>query len=272
MNRDISGEVILADNNQIPDENLQSICTRYSFTRYVHEPTAGSYSARNSAIAIARGDVLAFTDADCLPAANWLSTGYQSVINGSDLAAGHVDLVLPEGRPANAVESYELLFAFRQSETVTKHGYGVTANLFVRHTVFGSVGYFDHTLYSGGDLEWCWRAVNHGYSISYASTAVVSHKPRSSLWQLLSKGRRIAGGQVQLRKKVPLLADHFTLLGLLKALLPPFRQYGWLVKGNEDIEILSKFRIAMIATLNKYNVTLWRFLYLAGLAGQLQRH
>src|SRR5258708_3660856 len=39
---------------------------------FLDEPNPGSYAARNRAIAVATGEILAFTDADCLPAQDWL--------------------------------------------------------------------------------------------------------------------------------------------------------------------------------------------------------
>src|SRR5688572_2788795 len=41
-------------------------------TRVVRNEGPGSYAARNAGIAASCGDVLAFTDSDCVPAAEWL--------------------------------------------------------------------------------------------------------------------------------------------------------------------------------------------------------
>jgi glycosyltransferase involved in cell wall biosynthesis len=54
---------------------------------------AGSYAARNHGAAVARAPVLAFTDADCRPAPDWLERGLVA-LRDADLVAGAVELPL----------------------------------------------------------------------------------------------------------------------------------------------------------------------------------
>src|SRR4051794_34134746 len=83
----------------------------------------GSYAARNLGIEAATADVLAFTDADCRPAADWLERGVEALA-GADLVAGHIELPLRD-RPSTA----ELLDAARHlhQERNAGHGFGATA-------------------------------------------------------------------------------------------------------------------------------------------------
>ena len=48
------------------------ILKRFPRIRSFSEPERSSYGARNLAIRQAEGDILAFTDSDCYPAAGWL--------------------------------------------------------------------------------------------------------------------------------------------------------------------------------------------------------
>lgn len=266
----LAGEILLVDNNPEPDETLRATCRQYPEVAYLHEPNPGSYHARNRGIAHADGDTLAFTDVDCVADSNWLSSGLQTLSEGADIAAGRVCIRLPVDRKPNAVEQYEARFAFRQAETVSQHGYGVTANLFARRSLFQTLGNFNQDLFSGGDLEWCHRAATKGFQIRYAEQAAVAHPPRSCLRELLRKGRRVAGGQVMLRHTVPLLASSFGPIGILKSLLPPVRQYRQLALAG-DMPLSTRLAVAGVATLNKYNVSLWRLLYLSGLSNDLKR-
>src|SRR5690606_33493940 len=43
----------------------------------INEEKPGSYAARNSAIKIAKGEILAFTDSDCIPDKDWLQNAYR---------------------------------------------------------------------------------------------------------------------------------------------------------------------------------------------------
>ncbi len=154
----------------------------------------GSYRARNRCLPLARGTVLAFTDADCTPHPTWLSEGLAALERtGDDLVAGRVD-VYPEHHPPRPVELYEVESAFPQEKYVQAMGFGVTANLFVQRSVLDDVGPFDETLLSGGDRELCERAVRAGHGISYAASAVVDHPARASVAELWTKAVRVMGG------------------------------------------------------------------------------
>lgn len=269
FNANHQGEILVVDNNQPADQRLEDVCSGFSQVRYIHERKPGSYSARNRGLTEAKGDVVAFTDADCIPQSGWLESGCVGMSDGAGLAAGRVSLVTPDGHRDNSVEAYEKIFAFQQRYSVERHGYGVTANLFCLRKVFEQVGPFDESLYSGGDIEWCTRAVRAGYSIVYCDDAVVSHPPRASLMALMRKGRRLAGGQVQLRNTIPVLADHFTLVGMAKSLLPPLRQFKTLF--SHRMGLAAKLQIASVATINKYTISYWRLLYFLGWGGDLRR-
>src|SRR5262245_46807239 len=75
-------ECVIVDNGS--DEPL-TVCHRRKYeVRVLREPLAGSYAARNCGLREARGDILIFTDADCMPRSDWLSTSVRHI-----LAAGH---------------------------------------------------------------------------------------------------------------------------------------------------------------------------------------
>ena len=66
-------EVIVVDNGSQQDPEL--VTSRYEQVTLAHEACRGSYAARNTGLALARGDVLAFTNSDCIPAADWIEHG-----------------------------------------------------------------------------------------------------------------------------------------------------------------------------------------------------
>ena len=154
----------------------------------------GSYRARNRCLPQARGDVLAFTDADCRPHPTWLSAGLAD-LDRSDgaLLAGRVD-TYARHHPPTPVELFEVETAFPQEWYVATMNFGVTANLFVRRDVFELVGPFDEHLLSGGDREFCERAVRHGHRISYSPAAAVDHPARASVAELATKAERVIAG------------------------------------------------------------------------------
>ena len=150
-----------------------------------------SYAARNAGIAIATGEILAFTDADCHPAPGWLDALVQPFIDDSvGLVAGEIK-ALPS---RNWLERY----ADRQG-TLSQHNtlnhtflpYGQTANLAVRAELLGTVGCFRPHLTTGGDADLCWRIQQEtSWRLVHATDAVVYHRHRDSLKGLKSQWYR----------------------------------------------------------------------------------
>ncbi|PRY12940.1 glycosyltransferase [Kineococcus rhizosphaerae] len=192
--------VIVADNGSAaPRLDLADLDPRVSV---VVETRPGSYAARNTAVRQARGDVLAFTDSDTLPDPSWLSSAVRALGSGADIVAGRVRVYPRDPARPHPVEAFEVVNAFRQDRTVPR-GFAVTANVVVRREVFDAVGPFADALPSGGDAEWCGRAIAAGYRLTYVEDAVVAHPARESYaeaWRKLCRvqlGRqlRVRGGE-----------------------------------------------------------------------------
>src|SRR6185503_20329850 len=121
----------------------------------VREEAAGAYTARNRGVTAARGEVLAFTDADCIPGRRWLEHGVRALtrVPRCGLVAGRIEVFARDPRHPRASELYEAAAAFRQQDYVQRWRFGATANLITRREVFESVGAFDGRLRSLGDRE-----------------------------------------------------------------------------------------------------------------------
>lgn len=161
----------------------------------VLEPSGGSYTARNAAVAVSSGSVLAFTDADCLPDPKWIAEAVAALASGADIVAGHVEVYARDGRRPHPVEAYELVHAFPQEVYVQRSGASVTANLTTTRAVFETTGPFRSELYSGADMEWCQRANALGMHTVYRPGAVVRHPARDSFADLNAKLSRVISGQ-----------------------------------------------------------------------------
>lgn len=190
--------------------------------RWLHEPTPGSYAARNRALAEARGALLGFTDADCVPAPDWVEAAVAAFAAEPTTArlAGHVELTV-RGR-VGAAALYERAFGFRQ-DRLAQRGTAVTANMWARREVFDVVGPFDASLRSGGDVAWGWTAQAAGFPIRYAPAVRVTHPSRERIADLVTKARRIYGGEFA-RRYPPSLPRPFVLLRGLALLKPPVRR------------------------------------------------
>lgn len=189
-------EVIIVNNeeaHQVPDSFI--IPPDLAVT-LLHEQSSGSYAARNKGLNIAQGEILAFTDSDCIPDVNWLKNAFYHFENNElDRLAGHVELFYKNENSRNAVELYEAAFAFNQRRNVEKFRASITANFFARRVCFSAVGVFDHTKKSGEDFGWNRRANLHDLTLKYGEDVVVFHPARTSLKEISNKKKRVFGGK-----------------------------------------------------------------------------
>jgi glycosyltransferase involved in cell wall biosynthesis len=193
-------EYLLVDNNSSDGtfEFLQShlandLPTNRQFNLQVLRETniQSSYAARNTGIYAAKGEILAFTDADCRPAPNWLFQLVQPFTNPTiGIVAGEI-LALPSN---TLLERYaERHQTLSQIHTLNHpfSPYGQTANVAIRCSVVEQVGLFRPYLTTGGDADLCWRALRQGdWQIQFAEHAIVRHRHRSTLAGLCSQWRR----------------------------------------------------------------------------------
>lgn len=187
-------EVVVVDNGSSID--LQPAVPPDPRFHLLREERPGSYAARNTGLAFALGDVLAFTDADCSPEPAWLTRGVDSltVRPGADIVGGAVRLYFRSGRPRGLAEAFEEREAFPQ-EGYVGQGWAVTGNMFTWRRSFERVGLFDATLMSRGDADWCQRVTSSGGVIAFSPQSVVLHPARRNMKELLDKSRRTGRGK-----------------------------------------------------------------------------
>ncbi len=186
-----SHEVIVVDNGSTDGSDALA-AAHPAVSQVVHEPRRGSYAARNAGIAAARGDVLAFTDADGVPASDWLARGVEAIDAGADLVGGAV-VALTGPRPT-MWSRYDAALYLDQEEHVVHQGFAATVNLLARREVVDRIGGFDASLRSSGDLEWCRRARAAGFRLVYAPDAVVAHPTRRTARATWRLHRRLGAG------------------------------------------------------------------------------
>ena len=131
-------EVIIVNNDpeDVPYHlDLSANCSLIS------EARKGSYAARNRGITIARGEILAFTDSDCIPCPDWIEQAVKILLEGAKRIAGRIKLFY-KSEKLTLSEIYEKLFAFDQEKNAMKGG-AFTANMISWKENFNNIGYFN---------------------------------------------------------------------------------------------------------------------------------
>tara|TARA_R110000851_G_C13095766_1_gene567426 strand:- start:2175 stop:3053 length:879 start_codon:yes stop_codon:yes gene_type:complete len=248
-------EVILVNNDA---ENMHAEMALPDNFMLVNESKPGSYAARNRGIDLARGDVLAFTDSDCLPEPDWLENAVRHLTNGAQRLAGRVRLYY-RGSRLNWVEKYEKAYAFPQRRYADE-GVSVTANMIVWRYCFDRVGKFNDALFSGGDTEWGRRALEANIPIRYAPDVVVLHPARARMIDLLTKRRRLAAAALKINKPRNSLA---LFMSLFRGVMPPTKHFRRLYRRT-DLTLNEKACALALVYLFKIYGTWQRVLLLLG--------
>jgi mycofactocin glycosyltransferase len=145
----------------------------------------GPSGARNTGLAAARTELVAFVDSDVRPRPGWLA---QLVPQFAD---SRIAVAAPRVRSAagpSLVERYE-----RSSSPLDlgahaglvgpgrRLTYLPSAALVARRAALLEAGGFDEDLRIGEDVDLVWRLIKRGWTVRYAPESVVEHRPRGSL-------------------------------------------------------------------------------------------
>jgi len=158
------------------------------------EKKPGSPAARNLGARKARGEILLFTDADCILSPTWVEEMSRPLSKPTHYplaAVGGATTGSFQKKNPNFWESYvESLFDFWESDRLGAFPaflpWAPTCNLAVRKEVFQALGGFDENWRSAAyDVDLCWRLVLCGFVIGHAPKAKLHHQRRHSLRGLL---------------------------------------------------------------------------------------
>ncbi len=191
-------ELLIVDNGSLEqhDEVRAELPLHPSLT-VLHCAIRGSYAARNRGAAAATGDVLAFTDAGCVPNARWLAAVRQHFEQPRAARVTGPILMTYGGRRPTLFALVDEAMHLHQNRYVGE-GWAATANLAMRRSAFEASGGFDPCLLSGGDHEFGVRCMAAGIDIAWQPEMSVEHEARATLAELLIKRRRIIEGVHQL--------------------------------------------------------------------------
>jgi GT2 family glycosyltransferase len=184
-------EVIVVDNGSATPP--AAVVAGFPGVRLAVEPAPGPGLARNRGAALARGGILAFTDADCRPEPGWLAA-LAAGFADPDVAVlgGRVAIFAADPAAPTPAENFDIVYGMRQDRLIAGQGFAATANLAVRRDAFAAVGPFAGIALAE-DMDWGQRAAARGFPVRYAPAAVVRHPARRSLAALARQWDRHIG-------------------------------------------------------------------------------
>jgi glycosyltransferase involved in cell wall biosynthesis len=194
-------EVIVVSDG--PDEQTSAVLKgheNYSYPalRFIQMPTKkGPAAARNYGWLNAKGSIIAFTDDDCIPDADWLQNIVNNCPPNEDVAITGRVIVPIEKRPTD----FELNTSRLQTADF------ITANCACTKTALIKAGGFDEQFSMAwredSDLEF--KLIANNIPIKNVNNAVVTHPVRKSAWGVSVKEQKKTQYDPLLYKKHPQL-------------------------------------------------------------------
>lgn len=161
-------EVILVDNNS--NDETVAIASRYREALNLTIAHAGGYisAVRNHGAGLATGDLIAFLDADCAPAQDWLSCAIQEWAPGRVVGAYY-------GIPPGSSWVAKAWYGHDHREKTGCVPFIPSGDLIISREAFLQVGGFDETIETNEDYEFCQRALAAGMEITACTSLAVTH-------------------------------------------------------------------------------------------------
>lgn len=197
-----AAEILVVDDASSDPDALRAVVTTAAHpnVRMVRMDVGrGPAAARNYGAALARTDVLAFVDADCMPESGWMAP-LLAHFDDAKVGAAAPRVRAQEHSEARASSTTEALLAFELARGPLETGpearsvgpghqvlHVPSAAILVRKAAFEAVEGFDERFDrpTGEDTDFEWRMVQAGWTVRYEPSSEVRHPVRADLVKVL---------------------------------------------------------------------------------------
>ncbi len=171
---DVDYEIIVVDDGSSDDTaRIAAQCG----VRVISQPNAGPASARNHGAQSAAGEILAFTDADCIPTENWLAElvkpfSNPQIVGVKGAYACRETALVPRFVQCEYAFKYERMRKLERIDFVDTYSAAYRRDVFLQHDGFNPL----FRVPSVEDQEFSFRLARKGLWLVFQPTAVVFHR------------------------------------------------------------------------------------------------
>ena len=180
-------EVIVVDDGSSDD--TAAIAGDFPF-RLISTEHRGLSHARNTGLAAATGEIVAYTDDDAYPDPDWLSYLAETFSRTDHVGVGGPNISPPDDGPiAQCISNApgnpsQVLITDEEAEHIPG------CNMAFRKSALDAIGGFDSAFRTAGDdVDVCWRLHERGWTLGFSPAAIVWHHRRASVWTYLRQQR-----------------------------------------------------------------------------------
>ena len=205
-------EVIVVNDGST--DGTLAIAEGFAYCRIISQQNKGLGVARNVGAEAATGDIVAYTDSDCVADPDWLTYLVAKMETAALVACGGPNFPPPEESlvPAAVAVSPGGPTHVLLSDDVAEHIAG--CNMAFRRDILLQMGGFDPIYRAAGDdVDICWRFQDAGYTIGFSPAAVVWHFRRNTVKAYIGQQRGYGKAEALVYSKHPF---RFNLFGQAK--------------------------------------------------------
>ncbi len=202
-------EVVIVDDGS--RDRTAEIAMDFPEFRLIRQPNKGLSEARNVGMHAARGEIIAYTDSDCVVDPHWLALMVRAMVeNQFDACGGPNYAPAEESRVAACVAaSPGAPCHVLTAEDRAEHLAG--CNMLFRKSLLLKLGGFDPQFTAAGDdVDICWRALDAGAVLGFCPAAFVWHFRRNTIKAYYHQQRGYGRAEAMLYFKYP---QRFNTLG-----------------------------------------------------------
>ena len=180
-------EIIIVDDGSI--DNTQDTILKFKQVRLIKQNHKGPATARNLGARNAKGDILLFTDADCILDKNWIKEMVKPFTNPEIIGVSGTYKTLNNDNFMARFIGYEIEERHERMKRQKFIDFIGTFSAAYRKKIFLKFGGFDTRFKtsSGEDPELSYRIDKAGLKMVFQPKAIVFHPHPNSLWKYLKQ-------------------------------------------------------------------------------------